>query len=70
MNGGVPSPMEFWGATGYSLFSKYSTRDLGVCRDEIAIAIGVKGGNIQTILVRKRGSAFGKYWSYPVARYE
>ena len=25
--------------------------DLGVCRYEIAIAIGVKGGNIQTILV-------------------
>jgi len=31
--------------------SKYSTRDPGVCLDEIAIAIGVKGGNIQTILV-------------------
>jgi hypothetical protein len=31
--------------------SKHSTRDPGVCRDEIAIAIGVKGGNIQTILV-------------------
>jgi WD40 repeat protein len=34
-----------------SFLSKYSTRDPGVCRDEIAIAIGVKGGNIQTILV-------------------
>ncbi|MFM7164601.1 MAG: TIR domain-containing protein, partial [Planctomycetaceae bacterium] len=34
-----------------SFLSRYSTRDPGVCRDEIAIAIGVKGGNIQTILV-------------------
>ncbi len=34
-----------------SFLSKYSTRDPGVCRDEIAIAIGVKGGSIQTILV-------------------
>ena len=34
-----------------SFLSRYSTREPGVCRDEIAIAIGVKGGNIQTILV-------------------
>jgi len=34
-----------------SFLSKYSTRDPGVCLDEIAIAVGVKGGNIQTILV-------------------
>jgi hypothetical protein len=34
-----------------SFLSKHSTRDPGVCRDEIAIAIGGKGGNIQTILV-------------------
>jgi hypothetical protein len=34
-----------------SFLSKYSTRDPGVCLDELAIAIGVKGGNIQTILV-------------------
>jgi hypothetical protein len=34
-----------------SFLSKHSTRDLGVCRDEIAIAIGVKRGNIQTILL-------------------
>ena len=34
-----------------SFLSKHSTRDPGVCRDEIAIAIGVKGGNIQTVLV-------------------
>ena len=34
-----------------SFLSKHSTRDPGVCRDEIAIAIGVKCGNIQTILV-------------------
>ncbi len=33
-----------------SFLSKYSTRDPGVCLDEIAIAIGVKGGNIQTVL--------------------
>jgi hypothetical protein len=32
-----------------SFLSKHSTRDPGVCLDEIAI--GVKGGNIQTILV-------------------
>lgn len=34
-----------------SFLSKHSTRDPGVCRDEITIALGVKGGNIQTILV-------------------
>jgi len=34
-----------------SFLSMHSTRDPGVCLDEIAIAIGVKGGNIQTILV-------------------
>ena len=34
-----------------SFLSKYSTRDPGVCLDEIAIAIGRKGANIQTILV-------------------
>jgi hypothetical protein len=34
-----------------AFLSKHSTRDPGVCRDEIAISIGVKGGNIQTILV-------------------
>jgi len=34
-----------------SFLSKYSTRKPGVCLDEIAIAIGVKGGNIQTIMV-------------------
>ncbi|MFM9960191.1 MAG: toll/interleukin-1 receptor domain-containing protein [Planctomycetaceae bacterium] len=34
-----------------SFLSKHSTRDPAVCRDEIAIAIGAKGGNIQTILV-------------------
>jgi tetratricopeptide (TPR) repeat protein len=34
-----------------SFLSKHSTRDPGVCLDEIAIALGVKGGNIQTILV-------------------
>jgi len=34
-----------------SFLSKYSTRDPGVCLDELAIAIGAKGGNIQTVLV-------------------
>lgn len=34
-----------------SFLSKHSTRDPGVCIDEIGIALGVKGGNIQTILV-------------------
>lgn len=34
-----------------SFLSKHSTRDPGVCRDEIAIAIGVKEGNIQTVLI-------------------
>jgi hypothetical protein len=34
-----------------SFLSKHSTRDPGVRRDEIAIAIGFKGGNFQTILV-------------------
>jgi hypothetical protein len=34
-----------------SFLSKHSMRDPGVCRDEVAIAIGVKGGNIQTVLV-------------------
>ena len=34
-----------------SFLSKHSTRDPGVCRDEIANSIGVKDGNIQTILV-------------------
>jgi hypothetical protein len=35
----------------FSFLSKHSTRDPGTCRDEIAIGIGVKGGNIHTILV-------------------
>ena len=34
-----------------SFLSKHSTRDPGVCLDEIAIAIGAKGGNIQTVLL-------------------
>ena len=34
-----------------SFLSKCSTRDPGVCRDEIAIAVGVKGGNIKILLV-------------------
>lgn len=31
--------------------SEHSTRVPGVCRDEISISIGVKGGNIKTILL-------------------
>lgn len=34
-----------------AFLSKHSTRDPGVCRDEIAVAVGIKGGNIQTLLV-------------------
>jgi hypothetical protein len=34
-----------------SFLSKHSTREPGICLEEIAIAIGAKGGNIQTILV-------------------
>ncbi len=34
-----------------SFLSKHSTRDPGVCLDEISIAIGFKGGNILTVLV-------------------
>jgi len=35
----------------FSYLSKHSTRDPGVCLDEIRIAIGAKGGNIQNILI-------------------
>ena len=31
--------------------SEHSTKEPGVCRDEISISIGVKGGNIRTILL-------------------
>ncbi len=34
-----------------SFLSRHSTRDPGVCRDEIVIAVGVKGGNVQTVLI-------------------
>ncbi|MGA2988153.1 MAG: TIR domain-containing protein, partial [Terriglobia bacterium] len=34
-----------------SFLSKYSTREPGVCLDELAIAIGYKGANTQTVLV-------------------
>lgn len=34
-----------------SFLSKHSTRDPGICLDEIAIAFGAKGRNIQTFLV-------------------
>ena len=35
----------------FSFLSEHSARVPGVCLDELAIAIGAKGGNIQTILV-------------------
>ncbi len=35
----------------FSFLSKHSTRDPGVCLDEVSIALGVKGGIISTILV-------------------
>ncbi|WP_295612625.1 toll/interleukin-1 receptor domain-containing protein, partial [uncultured Lamprocystis sp.] len=38
-----------------SFLSRHSIRDPGVCLDEIAIAVGVKGSNIQTILVEREG---------------
>ena len=38
-----------------AFLSKHSTRDPGVCLDEIAIAVGVKGGNIQTVLAEAEG---------------
>jgi len=41
-----------------SFLSKHSTRDPGVCLDEIAIAIGAKGGNVQTILVESEQARF------------
>jgi hypothetical protein len=34
-----------------SFLSRHSTRDPGVCLDEIAIAVSTKGGNILTVLV-------------------
>lgn len=34
-----------------SFLSKHSVRDPGVCLDELSIAIGVRGGNIKTILL-------------------
>lgn len=36
-----------------ALLSAYSTRDRGVCLDEITIAVGVTGGNIHTILLQE-----------------
>ena len=43
------------GITGSDVFiaflSEYSMRDPGVCRDEIQISVGLKGGNIKTILL-------------------
>lgn len=35
----------------FSFLSKYSTRDPGVCLDELGIALGVKGGIVHSILV-------------------
>ena len=34
-----------------AFLSQHSVRDPGVCRDELAIALGVKGGNIVTVLL-------------------
>ena len=34
-----------------SCLSRHSVRDPGVCLDELSIAVGIKGGNIQTILL-------------------
>ena len=37
----------------FSFLSKHSIRDPGVCLDELAIAVGVKGGNVHSILIEK-----------------
>ena len=48
--------------------SKHSVRDPGVCRDEIDIAIGVRGGNVKTVLlgpeeeVRPAAAVSGVQW--------
>jgi len=34
-----------------AFLSQHSVRDPGVCRDELAIALGIKGGNIVTVLL-------------------
>ena len=43
------------GITGSDVFiaflSEYSMRNPGVCRDEIQISVGLKGGNIKTVLL-------------------
>ncbi len=44
---GIISKSEFF----LAFLSKYSVREPGVCRDEIALAVAVKGGNILSILV-------------------
>jgi len=38
-----------------AFLSKHSTRDPGVCLDEIAIALGVRGGIVSTVLVEDAG---------------
>lgn len=38
-----------------AFLSKHSVRDPGVCRDELAIALGTKGGIISTVLVERPG---------------
>ncbi|MBA3352502.1 MAG: TIR domain-containing protein, partial [Blastocatellia bacterium] len=51
-----------------SFLSEHSVRDPGVCRDEIAIAIGVKGGNVKTILVEGKDlEGEGKDLEIPVS---
>jgi hypothetical protein len=38
-----------------AFLSKHATRNPGVCRDEIAIALGMKGGAISTVLLEPSG---------------
>ncbi|MDO5132157.1 MAG: toll/interleukin-1 receptor domain-containing protein [Eubacteriales bacterium] len=38
-----------------SMLSRHSVRDPGVCLDEMRIAIGIRGGNIRTILLEPEG---------------
>jgi hypothetical protein len=49
--GGVISPTASSAATGFCPPIRVFHLDSGVCLNELAIAIGVKGGNIQTILI-------------------
>lgn len=54
-----------------SFLSKHSTRNPGVCLDELAIALGAKSGIVQTVLVESEAEVTppGQREPYTVARY-